>query len=148
MRVREGEHDGPRDSGSATAGCYVSAPPAPSPRRLSRLCFPPIPHPAAAAHFFFPLRLTWLLTWPPPSLFPSLHHSPAVSFSRSPPPTCIPGEPPTSAACMLSLSLSLSLTPPSLRVLSACLSLSHYSHQSFLSVCLCRAVRLQLHAQG
>lgn len=58
MRIREGgregEHDGPRDTGSATAGCYVSAPPALSPLIQSRVCFSPIPHPTAAAHFFFP----------------------------------------------------------------------------------------------
>lgn len=56
---------------------------------------------------------------------PSLNHSPSISFSHSPPPThCTPGEPPTSAAYAVTPSLSPS-------VLSVCLSLSHYFHQSF-----------------
>lgn len=81
---REVEHDGPCDTGSATAGCYVSTPPALCPHRLSRLCVSPIPHPVAAAHFFFPathmaphmaasLSLTSSITLPPPLSLTRLH---------------------------------------------------------------------------
>lgn len=73
----------------------------------------------------------------------SLNDSPSISFTHSPPPThCTPGEPPTSTAFAVTLSLSFCFC------LSACLpaSLSHYFHQSFFS--LSRAVRLQLHTQG
>lgn len=102
---REGERDGPRDAGSATAGCYVSAPPALSPHGLSRLRFSPIPHSAAAAHFFFA---------------PSTHMAPHMAASLPPP---LP------SSITLSPSLSLTLLHPLIApqgshqpLLSLCLS--------------------------
>lgn len=65
---REGEREAPRDSGSATAGCYVTAPPALSPHGLSRLS--PIPHPADAARFL-----------PPPPSHMAPHMAPLLSLS-------------------------------------------------------------------
>lgn len=133
------EHDGPCDTGSATAGCYVSAPPALSPHRLSRLCFWPIPHPVAAAHFFS------LSTHMAPHMAPSLPPSRLRSLSHHPflslPSTHLQPRGATNLCCLCCHSLCLfrlSAFP------------SHYFHQSLLSISpsMRCAVRLQLHAPG
>lgn len=136
---REGEHDGPCDTGSATAGCYVSAPPALASHRLSRLCFWPIPHPVATAHFFSPS--THMAPHMAASLPPLLLCSPTISSSPSPPPTCVPGEPPTSAVFAVTLSVFCLSAFPSLIIF-----ISRFSHSLSHSLSLCCAVRLQLHA--
>lgn len=129
----EGEHDGPCDTGSATAGCYVSAPPALASHRLSRRCFWPIPHPVAAAHFFS------LSTHMAPHMAASLHPSPSPLLSHhlflSLPSTHLHPRGATNLCCLCCHSLC---------VLSVCLSFSHY-FQWLLSLPLCCAVRLQLH---
>lgn len=130
---REGEHDGPCDTGSATAGCYVSAPPALASHRLSRLCFWPIPHPVAAAHFFFPFHSHGSSHGCLPPSSPFLC-SPTISSSPSPPPTCIPGEPPTSAVFAVTLSLFCLSAFPSLIIFICRFSPVLLSLPLFLSV--------------
>lgn len=112
---REGEREAPRDFGSATAGCYVTAPPALSPHGLSRLS--PILHPADAA---------WFLPPPPSSHMPP-HMAPLLSLPHSLlHPLIVPQGSHQPQLPKLSLCLSPSV------FLSVCLSLSHF-HQPLSS---------------